>query len=236
MHAGVGGLLLDEIFPAGLRLEGALELLEPVPVYIIGMSVYGLFVFRFYRFVAARDMFALDLSKYEESRFRWVRTVLHFVMYVVKYIILFPFFAFFWLVVLTVLLSFLSKEKQFADVLLMALVTVGTIRATSYVSEDLSTDLAKMLPFAVLAIFIIDASFFTVSESLDALGEVRDYSENILYYLAFLIALEFALRLVMGLAQLYRRRRSGGGAADAADGAAGGAPLAAAAGRLDEDP
>ena len=156
----------------------------------------------FNRFVAARDMFALDLSRYEESRFRWVRASLHIVMYVVKYIIIFPVFAFFWFAALTVMLTFLSKEGVFPDILLMALATVGTIRVTSYVSEALSTDLAKILPFSVLAIFIIDASFFTVRESLEVLREVRDYSENILYYLAFLVALEFALRLLMGAATL----------------------------------
>ena len=156
----------------------------------------------FNRFVAARDMFALDLSRYEESRFRLVRAVLHFVLYVAKYIIIFPVFAFFWFAALTVMLTFLSKEGVFPDILLMALATVGTIRVTSYVSEALSTDLAKILPFSVLAIFIIDASFFTVRESLEVLREVRDYSENILYYLAFLVALEFALRLLMGAATL----------------------------------
>ena len=31
---------------------------------------------------------------------------------------------------------------------------------------------------------------------------VRDHSEDIVYYLAFLIALEFALRLLMGFANL----------------------------------
>jgi len=193
--------LVDDIFPRGLGLGDALDQLEPVAVYVLGMAAYALFAFRFHRFVAARDMFELDLSRYEESRFRPVRAFLHLVMYVAKYIVLFPFLAFFWFAVLTLILTFLSKEKPFADVLLMALVTVGTIRVTSYVSEDLSADLAKILPFSVLAIFIIDASVFDVRQSVEALEEVGDYSESILYYLAFLIALEFALRLLMGIAQ-----------------------------------
>ena len=83
----------------------------------------------------------------------------------------------------------------------MALVTVSTIRVTSYLSEELSRDLAKILPFGVLAIFIIDASFFSVVASLDVLKDIRDHSERILYYLLFLIALEFAVRLIMGFAK-----------------------------------
>ncbi len=193
---------ISDIFPRGLSFNDALDLLEPVAVYVFGMAVYALFVFRFYRFVAARDMFGLDLSRYQESTFRPMRVFLHVVMYVVKYMALFPVFAFFWFAVLTVILSLLSKEESFPDILLMALVTVSAIRVTSYLSEDLSRDLAKILPFAVLAIFIIDASFFTVGESLDVLRGVRDHSEDILYYLVFLIALEFALRLLMGFANL----------------------------------
>ena len=196
---------INEIFPRGLDIEAALDLLRPVTVYILGMAIYCLFVFKFYRFVASRDMFELDLSKYQESRFRWLRALLHVIMYIGKYIILFPVFAFFWFAVLTVILTFLSKDQSFSDILLMALVTVSTIRVTAYFNEDLSKDLAKILPFAVLALFLIDASFFTVAESAKVLKQVRDYSENILYYLVFLIAVEFVLRLIMGFAMLFIR-------------------------------
>ena len=192
---------INEVLPSELSLDSAVELLSPVAVYVLGMAVYALFVFKFYRFVAARDMFALDLSRYEESRVRWLRAVLHVVMYVTKYIILFPVFAFFWFAVLTAILAFLSKDQTFPDVLLMALATVSAIRVTAYYSEELSRDLAKILPFAVLGFFLIDASFFSISESLEVLKSAQDYTENIFYYLAFLIALEFALRLAMAVAK-----------------------------------
>ena len=192
---------INEVLPSGLNLDSAVDLLSPVAVYVLGMAAYALFVFKFYRFVAARDMFALDLSRYEESRFRWLRAVLHVVMYAAKYIILFPVFAFFWFAVLTAILAFLSKDQSFPDVLLMALATVSAIRVTAYYSEELSRDLAKILPFAVLGLFLIDASFFTVSESLGVLKSAQDYTENIYYYLVFLIALELALRIALAVAR-----------------------------------
>ncbi len=190
---------INDIFTKGLDAYDALDLLGPVAVYVLGMSVYAIFVFTFYRFVASRDMFQLDLTKYEHSRFRGLRSMLHLILYVVKYIIIFPIFAFFWFAVMTLILAFLSKGQTFSETLLIALATVSAIRATSYYNEDLSRDLAKILPFAVLGIFLIDASFFTVSESLEVLKDARFYSENILYYLTFLIVLEFALRLLMGV-------------------------------------
>ena len=189
---------INDIFPNGLDIRDAYDLLRPVVVYILGMTVYAVFVFKFYRFVASRDMFQLNLAQHEKSRHRWIKAFLDFTLYIVEYIILFPVFAFFWFAVLTAILTFLSKGNSFSDILLMALATVSAIRVTAYYNEDLSKDLAKILPFAVLAIFLIDASFFTISESLDVLKEAEGYSAKILYYLVFLIALEFALRIVYG--------------------------------------
>ena len=195
---------INDFFPGGLNMYDAIDLLRPVVVYILGMTVYAVFVFNFYRFVATRDMFEVDLSKYQESRFRWVRAFLHIVMYVVKYLIVFPVFAFFWFAILTLILTFLSKQQSFTEILLMALATVSAIRVASYYNEALSMDLAKILPFAVLGIFVVNTSFFTISDSLDTLLEAESYTENILYYLAFLIALEFALRLILWVAKLLR--------------------------------
>ena len=188
-----------DLIPTDLNIYDALDLLRPVAVYIGGMTVYAVFVFTFYRFVASRDMFALDLSKYEESRFQFVRSFLQVIMYLAKYIILFPVFAFFWFAVVTLILAFLAKDQSFSQVLLMGLATVGTIRVSAYINEDLSRDLAKMLPFAVLGLFLINTSFFQIEDSLVILNESMTYLDNILYYLAFLIALEFALRLIMAI-------------------------------------
>lgn len=188
-----------DVLPTDLNIYDAIDLLRPVSVYIAGMAIYAVFVFTFYRFVAARDMFGLDLSKYEQSRYKWVRSVLHVVMYVAKYILLFPFFAFFWFAVITAILAFLAKDQSFSQVLLMGLATVGTIRVAAYVKEDLSRDLAKMLPFAVLGIFLVNTSFFQIEDSLALVDETMNYTDHILYYLVYLIALEFALRVIMGI-------------------------------------
>ena len=199
---------IGTVFPNGLYLSDAAELLWPVGSYVIGMAAYAVFVFKFYRFVAARDMFALDLSRYQEARFRWLRRVLHVVMYAAKYLIVFPAFAAFWFAVLTLILTFLSRDRPITDVLLIALATVTTIRMTAYYNEDLSRDVAKILPFAVLALFLIDASFFNVRESLEVLRDANDVRETILYYLLFLVLVEFGLRLLLGIvALLFRRRR-----------------------------
>ena len=196
---------INDLFNMGLSVDQALDLLSDVAVYVLGMSVYAVFVFKFYRFLASKDMFKLDMSRYEQSSHKVVRRTLQVFFYIVKYIIVFPVFAFFWFGVLTVILSFLSKGQSFSETLLVALATVSAVRVTAYYNEDLSRDLAKILPFAVLAVFLIDASFFSIGESLDILREAEKYTENIVYYLGFLVLLEFTLRIINAIVTFISR-------------------------------
>ncbi|MDE2861097.1 MAG: hypothetical protein OYI31_06340 [Chloroflexota bacterium] len=198
---------VTEILSNRLNLQDALDLLVPLSFYVLAIAGYGVLVFKYYRFVAARDMFALDLSRYEGSRHGLARSLLHVILYVFKYLILFPVFAFFWFAVLTLVLAFLSKGQSFSETLLIAVATVSAIRVAAYYNEDLSRDLAKILPFAVMGVFLIDASFFSISDSLNTLNEASDYNEHILYYLLFLIALEFVLRIAVGVVSLFGRGR-----------------------------
>ena len=197
--------IVDSVFPNGLSLQAGLELVWPVAFYVLGIAAYAVFIFRFYRFIASRDMFALDLSSYEQSRFVWVRRILHVIMYTLKYLIVFPAFAFFWFAILTFILALLSKERGISEILVIALATVGVIRVAAYYSEELSRDVAKILPFAVLGLFLIDASFFEVGKSLNVLRDAEDYRESIFYYMIALIALEFAMRLILGTVALFIR-------------------------------
>ena len=200
---------INNILPNGLNVNDALDLLWPVVIYVLGMSVYAIFIFKFYRFVAARDVFQLELARYEGLSFRWAKSLVHFILYIVKYLLLFPVIAFLWFTVLTVILAFLSDEQSFSETLLIALVTVSAIRVSAYYKEDLARDLAKILPFAVLSVILINASFSSVSDSLDRLRGAGDYSETIFYYLVFLIALEFVLRLLLGVVRPIVGLRNG---------------------------
>ena len=195
--------IVESVFHNGLSLETGIKLVLPVLFYVLGMVAYAVFIFKFYRFIASRDMFALDLSSYEQARYLWVRRFLHVVMYIAKYLIVFPAFAFFWFAVLTFILALLSKERAISEVLIIALATVAVIRVSAYYNEDLSRDVAKVLPFAVLGLFLIDASFFEVSKSLNVLKDADDYRESILYYMLFLVALEFTMRLLLGLITFF---------------------------------
>jgi hypothetical protein len=186
---------IDDIFPNGLDFNEARDLFEPLAIYILGMAIYSIFVFKFYRYIATQDIFEFDLSRYGKSTFRLLRVCMHIVLYGVKYIGIFPIVVFFWFSIITVMLTFLARDQTFPDILLVSMAMVGAIRVSAYIMEDLSRDIAKILPFAVLGIFVINVSFFEISESLDVLKQTGDHREIIFYGLVFLMALEFILRM-----------------------------------------
>lgn len=183
----------------GFSTNDAITVIRPLLSFVVGMAVYAVFVFKFYRFLASKDIFALDLSRYEKSRLRWLRSALHMVFYVLKYLVLFPFLAFFWFAILTVLLSFLAKKQTAETVLLVSIAVVAAVRITSYYDEDLSRDLAKILPFALLGVFLVDLSYFSVPATLSTLQETLGQWRTMVYYLVFVIILELVLRITTPL-------------------------------------
>ena len=178
-----------------LNLEEAVKLLQPATLFAVGVAIYAIVIFNLYRFMSRRDIFNLDFSKYEESRHPALQKTFHFLFYVAKYVLMFPLFAFLWFGILVVMVAFLSKTKEVEDLLLIAMAVLTAVRVTSYYTEDLSRDIAKMLPFALLGIFLIDLRYFDISTSTELLNRVVAEWRSIFYYWVFVVLLEFVLRI-----------------------------------------
>ncbi len=178
-----------------LNLNEALELLRPAAIFAVGVAIYAVLIFNLYRFMSRRNIFNVDFSKYEESKHAALRKTLHLISYILKYLLIFPLFAFFWFGVLVVMVAFLSKTKEVEDLLLIAMAVLTAVRVTSYYTEDLSRDIAKMLPFALLGIFLIDLRYFDFSTSTELLNRVADEWRSIFYYWVFVVILELVLRV-----------------------------------------
>ncbi|MCH9039921.1 MAG: hypothetical protein IIC23_11065 [Chloroflexi bacterium] len=97
---------------------------------------------------------------------------------------------------MTVLLATMTRGQGLDGILLVSMAVVGSIRVASYYNEALSTDLAKILPFALLGILLIDSSIVSLSGALENLNAALALWETMLYYLVAIVALEFVLRIV----------------------------------------
>ncbi len=181
--------------PFNLDASEAYVVLKPLTFFLVGVVVYSMFIFKFYRFLARKDVFKLDLKRYNKTSFAFLKKIISVIFYLIEYILLFPIFVFFWFTIMVVLFSFLAKNQPVNNILLVSIAVVGAVRITAYYHEDLSKDLAKMLPFALLGVFLIDISYFKFSESLTVIQQIPSQWHTMLYYLLFIILLEFVLRI-----------------------------------------
>lgn len=186
-------------FYDSLSLQEAFVVLQPLLMFVVGMAVYSFFIFHFYKFLARRDIFELDLQKYNTAKLGLLRKFISSVLYVVKYALFFPILTFFSFLVLALILTLLAKTPTAESILMISIAVVSAVRITAYYNEDLSRDLAKMLPFALLAVFLVDISYFSFSDAYAVLVQLPAKTKLLAYYLSFVILLEFVLRMVSTL-------------------------------------
>ena len=180
------------------------EQLLPLALYALGMAVYAVFIWKFYRFLGRRDIITFDIEKYSKSKHPVLVSFVGFIAYVFNYIILVPVSAFLWFAVLSVFLLFMSKSQPVSQILLISMAIIAATRITSYYHEDLSRDLAKMLPFALLGIFAVDSTFFSLDLIVERVKEMPSLMMLIVNYLAFVVALEFVLRILYAGVSLFK--------------------------------
>jgi len=156
--------------------------------------IYSVFVFYFYRFLAKKNIIELNLNQYNQYANPAVVKFFAVIFYLIEYVVVLPVLTFFWFAVLSILILLLSKGIGISTILLISAALVAAVRITAYVSEDLSKDLAKMLPFTLLAIAITTAGFFDINALLQRITEIPSLFSNIAYYLLFIVAVELIMR------------------------------------------
>ena len=157
--------------------------------------IYSIFVFYFYRFLARKNIISLNLSQYNNYDNPTLTKFFAIALYIIEYIVLLPIVTFFWFTILAVLILVLAEGINPATVLLISAALVASVRATSYVSESLSKDLAKMMPFTLIAIAITKPSFFEVDLLFSRITEIPSLLTDIPFYLMFIISIEVIMRI-----------------------------------------
>jgi len=156
--------------------------------------IYATFVFYFYRFLAKKNLIELNLNQYNQYQNQFLVKLFAALFFIIEYIILLPVLTFFWFAILSILILVLAKGLEVKTILLIAAALVASVRVTAYLSEDLSKDLAKMLPFTLLAIAITTAGFFDPTALITRITEIPTLFVHIPYYLLFIVAVELIMR------------------------------------------
>ena len=178
----------------------------PTLMAIIAIAVYSGFVFMFYRILAKKDLLTLDLSKYADDFGGKVKKYLRSMLFVVQYIVVVPILIAFWTLVLAVILTLLSDSSDHSRNALIATSVVGAVRILAYWTEDLSRDVAKMLPFAVLGVYLVSSTSVQWSEFLELLESLPELAKSFFSSLVLLAILETLLRIVSTLRRIRAKR------------------------------
>ena len=171
------------------------EVILPLLLSIAGIVVYSIFVFNFYKFLALKNIFHLNLRQYNDFK-SFLGDVYEVFLYFLEYLLILPFFIFVWFVIVVMILIFLNNNSGLEMILLLSMALVASIRVCAYYSENLAKDLAKLLPFALLAVFLSDPIFPSFSYFREIIFDLPGKLPTILYYFIFVFLLELILRII----------------------------------------
>lgn len=169
--------------------------------FSIGMVAYGIFIFHFYRFLAKRDMFSLNIEqrltggKFKASGEK-VSAIPRIAAYITTNIFVFPIVVSLWFVGYSSFMFFLAQDMSVDTVFLVSSSLIIAIRIAAYYNEDLSKDLAKLLPFALLGIFLLSPTFFSLDEVAQRLSEIPNFVIQIAAFIVVAIAVETSLSIL----------------------------------------
>ena len=161
---------------------------------VVLVTLFCIFIWKIYTIISKKNILELNLKQYNKASHPALEKFLGALLYFVEYIIIFPFFVFFWFLVFTFFLILLTKGLGVQTVLMISAIIIIVIRATAYYKEELSRDLAKLLPLTLLAVAITEKGFFNFEDIFGRFAQLPLFFENILGYLALIIFIEIILR------------------------------------------
>lgn len=172
--------------------------------YIMIITAYAVFIWKFHKFISKKDILELNLSRYNTSDHYVRKKIFAVLFFLLEYIIILPFLILFWFVVLAIFMLLLSNNQGIGQILAISAAIIGAIRFTAYYSEDLSKELAKLFPLTLLVIFVATPELFSVSDVVGKLYELPSLLQPIFAYLAVLFLIEVVLR---GVSLIFRIAR-----------------------------
>ena len=173
-------------------------------IFTVLIAAYAFFVWKFYKFLARKNILYLNLTKYNKTTHAFRNKVVHSALFLAEYAIILPVIVLIWFVILGVFLIVLSKEQSIQQILLITAAIVGATRISSYISEPLAKDLAKLLPFTIIVFFIMTPNFFSLTELVPRFLEIPSFFEHIVFYLVVILIIEIILRTGNTIVDLFR--------------------------------
>jgi len=169
-------------------------------IYTLGIVVYSIVFWKFYTNLSRRDLIKFDLLKFDFDTPG--RKFFDLIEYFLKYLIISPLLIFIWFLVILVFLFILSKSQSVYNILIIGITLIGATRISAYINEKMAEELAKLVPIALLAIFVVDPGIFSFDIVLNKFVELNSYFSLVLRFLVIIVLLEFVLRMFYEIKEL----------------------------------
>jgi hypothetical protein len=189
---------------SGLTWQGLLTESRTLLFFAAGITLYALFIFRYWHFLARRDIFQLKDDEYYNTFAGNKQRLLRLAFYILENLVLTPIIVLFWFMVLAGFLAVLSNQAGLGIVLLVSAAFVASVRIVSYFSEEDAQDLAKLIPLTLLAVFIADLSL--VSNKWVMFNDMYLMVQTSVYYVITVTAIEYAMRITHGVTTFFTKR------------------------------
>lgn len=181
-----------------LDLDTAVELLGPPVLFALVLGGYATVVFYLCQVMSRRDIIRFQyttLRRLTAHSFALTLLLLAWI-FTFRYAVIFPLVAYLLLAALNVVVALLYNSKSPTELLIISISVLTAVRVTAYFNEDLSRDISRILPFALLGIFLANFRDFDLGATLDLLRATGKEEERIFYYWLFVVVQELVLRFV----------------------------------------
>ncbi len=187
-----------------LSLDPWLQTFINIALLSVLVALFFMFIWKLYHIVSKKNLLELNLRQYNRSDHPGLKKFFGILLYLLEYIIIFPFFVIFWFTMFMIFIMLLARGLELSAVLTISTIIIIVIRTTAYYKEGLSKDISKLLPFTLLAVAITEKDFFNFENIFSRASEIPLFFEHILVYVGVIVAIEVILRTFDLLISLFR--------------------------------
>jgi hypothetical protein len=158
--------------------------LETLAIYAVGIALYTVLVFAFYQNLSRAEAF------HSRGRPGWTGRAIR----VAESALVFPIMSMLYFGVLAASLFLLAKSQTTYQILTLSMAVVLSVRVTATISQEMSADLAKLLPLGLLGVLLVDPGALTLSAAWGRVLELPGLAPILARFFVLFIAAEGVLR------------------------------------------
>lgn len=172
--------------------------LVPIAAYGIFIVIYGIIIWHYYRTLAKRDLFHAKMEEGNTFTIRFRNFIRRFSV-LLGYVVIFPLISAVWFAILAFFIVVLAKNRPVESILTISVAIIFATRIAAYYHEDLAKDMAKLIPFALLAVFIVDPTFFSIDLAIERIYSIPGFWMQILEAIVLIVLLEWVLKILYSI-------------------------------------